>query len=148
MSHLQRPIRPRRRGIRLAASALLVAAAAALGPAAAAQASAPVSVFPIPGGKVAAPSTQLTFRGVPASQLGPISVTGSRSGTHTGRLVADSDGQGASFMPSQPFKPGETVTVGTGLSIAGSQRRHLQLHDRQPRRWHSPGGRATGAAGP
>ena len=120
MLHLQRPIRPHRRGIRLAASALLVAAAAALGPAAAAQASAPVSVFPIPGGKVAAPSTQLTFRGVPASQLGPISVTGSKSGTHTGRLVADSDGQGASFMPSQPFKAGETVTVGTGLSIAGA----------------------------
>ena len=23
-------------------------------------------------------------------------------------------------MPSQPFKPGETVTVGTGLSIAGA----------------------------
>ena len=71
MSHLQRPIRPRRRDIRLAGSALVVAAAAALGPVAAAQASAPVSVFPIPGGKVAAPSTQLTFRGVPASQLGP-----------------------------------------------------------------------------
>ena len=120
MSHPQRPIRPRRRGIRLAASALLVATAAALGPTAAAQASAPVSVFPIPGGKVAAPTTQLTFRGVPASQLGPISVTGSKSGTHTGRLVADSDGQGASFMPSQPFKAGETVTVGTGLSIAGA----------------------------
>jgi hypothetical protein len=120
MSHPQRPIRPRRRGIRLAASALLVAAGAALGPATAAQASAPVSVFPIPGGKVAAPSTQLTFRGVPASQLGPISVTGSKSGTHTGRLVADSDGDGASFIPSQAFKAGETVTVGTGLTIAGS----------------------------
>ncbi len=121
MSHLQRPIRPRRRDIRLAASALLVAAGAALGPAAAAQASATVSVFPIPGAKVAAPSTQLTFRGVPASQLGPVSVMGSKTGTHTGRLVADSDGDGASFIPSQPFKAGETVTVGTGLSIAGSE---------------------------
>jgi hypothetical protein len=119
MSHLQRPIRIRRRDVRLAATAVLVAAGAALGPAAAAQASAPVSVFPIPGGKVAAPSTQITFRGLPASQLGPISVTGSKSGTHTGRLVADSDGDGASFIPSQGFKAGETVTVGTGLSIAG-----------------------------
>ncbi|HEX3978608.1 MAG TPA: arylsulfotransferase family protein [Solirubrobacteraceae bacterium] len=120
MSHLHRPIRPRRRGLRLAATALLVVAGAALGPAAAAQAaSAPVSVFPIPGGKVAAPSTQITFRGVPASQLGPVSVTGSLSGTHTGRILADSDGDGASFIPTQPFKAGETVTVGTGLSIVG-----------------------------
>jgi arylsulfotransferase ASST len=121
MSYLQRPIRSRRRHVRLAATALLVAAGAVAVPAAAAQAaSAPVSVFPIPGGRVAAPSTQLTFRGVPAGQLGAISVTGSKSGTHTGRIVADSDGGGGSFIPSQPFKAGETVTVRTGLTIVGA----------------------------
>ena len=70
-----------------------------------------MSVFPIPGGHVAAPSTQITLRGVPASQLGPISVTGSKSGIHTGRVVGDSDGQGASFIPSRSFEAGETVTV-------------------------------------
>ena len=117
MSYLQRP---RRLGqLRRVTSIVLVAAGAALGPATVAHASAPVSVFPIPGGHVAAPSTQITFRGVPASQLGPIAVTGSKSGSHTGRIVADSDGQGGSFIPSHAFKSGETVTVATGLTIAG-----------------------------
>jgi arylsulfotransferase ASST len=121
MSYLQHPIRSRRRHARLAATAVLVVAGAVVVPTTAAQAaSAPVSVFPIAGGRVAAPSTQITFRGVPASQLGAISVTGSKSGTHTGRIVADSDGEGASFLPSQPFKAGETVTVSTGLTIVGA----------------------------
>src|ERR1700729_1345414 len=120
MPHLQRSTRSHRRRARLAAGAVLIAAAAALGPAAGAQAaSAPVSVFPVAGGRVAAPSTQITLRGVPASQLGAISVTGSKSGTHTGRVVSDSDGQGASFIPSRSFSPGETVTVHTGLNIVG-----------------------------
>ena len=118
MLHLQRPGRFTRRRARRVASVLFVAVAAALAPAAAAQA-ATVSVFPVPGGHVAAPATQITFRGVPASQLGSITVTGSKSGAHTGRIVADSDGNGGSFLPTQPFKAGETVTVGTGLSIAG-----------------------------
>jgi hypothetical protein len=48
-------------------------------------------------------------------------VTGSRSGTHIGRLVADSDGDGASFLPVKPFRPGEQVTVRTGLSIEGAR---------------------------
>ena len=38
-------------------------------------------------------------------------MTGSRSGRHGGRLRAHSDGQGASFVPSRPFRPGERVTV-------------------------------------
>jgi hypothetical protein len=120
MSHLECLTRPQRRRARCTASAVLVAVGVALGSAAAAQAApAPVSVFPIPGGRLAAPSTQITFRGLPASQLGAISVTGSKSGTHTGRIVGDSDGDGASFLPSHAFTAGETVTVHTGLNIAG-----------------------------
>ncbi len=80
----------------------------------------PVNVFPIPGGHVAAPQTQLTFRGVPAAQLGTITVTGSKSGVHTGTIRADSDGDGGSFVPTQPFRAGETVTVQTGLTIVGA----------------------------
>jgi len=79
-----------------------------------------VSVFPIPGGQVASPRTQITFRGVPAGQLGPITVTGSVTGAHTGQVLADSDGRGGSFLPAVPFKPGEVVTVRTGLAIAGA----------------------------
>jgi hypothetical protein len=120
MPYLQRPIRSHRRRVRVAACAVLVAAGAAVGPAAVAEAaSSPVAVFPVAGGHVAAPSTQITFRGVPASQLGAISVTGSTSGAHPGRIVSDSDGDGASFIPAHSFKAGETVTVTTGLSIVG-----------------------------
>jgi hypothetical protein len=80
-----------------------------------------VAVFPIPGDKVATPSTQLAFRGIPATQLGTIGVTGSKSGAHTGTVQADSDGDGASFLPSTAFTPGETVTVTTALNILGAQ---------------------------
>jgi Arylsulfotransferase (ASST) len=78
-----------------------------------------VSVFPIPGGRVASPQTQITFRGISPSHIGRVAVTGSRSGRHTGRLEADSDGQGASFLLAKPFAPGELVTVKTGLDVRG-----------------------------
>jgi Arylsulfotransferase (ASST) len=104
-------------------AALTVAAVvvwALAGPAGARAAGAPVNVFPIPGGRVASPSTQITFRGVPVSQFGAISVTGSKSGVHTGRVLSDSDGKGGSFLPSQPFQDGETVTVKTSMNIVGA----------------------------
>jgi hypothetical protein len=88
-------------------------------PTASASTAVPVDVFPIPGGKVAAPQTQLTFRGIPASAIGAITVTGSSSGVHNGRIEADSDGHGGSFLPTKPFTAGETVTVSTHLDIVG-----------------------------
>jgi hypothetical protein len=78
-----------------------------------------VNVFPIPGGRAAAPQTQITFRGIEPRLIGRVVVTGSRSGRHGGRLEADSDGQGASFLPARPFTPGEVVTVGTSLHVRG-----------------------------
>jgi arylsulfotransferase ASST len=83
-------------------------------------ASGPVAVFPIPGAHFAAPSTQITFRGVPASQFGAIRVTGSKSGAHAGRVLSDSDGQGGSFLPAKPFRAGEKVTVKTRMNIVGA----------------------------
>jgi len=80
----------------------------------------PVYVFPSPGGHFASPGTQIAFRGVSAGRLGTITVTGSSSGAHGGTVQADSDGDGASFVPTAPFAPGETVTVGTSLNIEGS----------------------------
>ena len=44
----------------------------------------------------------------------------SSSGAHPGVIAADSDGQGASFVPTTPFIPGEVVTVSTGLAILGA----------------------------
>jgi hypothetical protein len=84
-------------------------------------ASAPtVSVFPIPGDTVATPQTQIVFRGVARSRLGGIRVVGSRTGVHAGTLEADSDREGASFIPSTAFSPGETVTVTTSVHVLGA----------------------------
>jgi Arylsulfotransferase (ASST) len=100
----------------------LLAGIATLGcPALAAGAAGPVYVFPVPGGRVASPSTQITFRGVPPSQLGTIVVEGSRSGPHTGTVAPHSDGAGGSFLPAKPFTAGETVTVRTSLNVAGAR---------------------------
>lgn len=108
--------------IRASAVTVPAAAAAAIafsGGGASAAASS-VDVFPIPGSHVVSPNTQIAFRGVPTSQFGTIVVKGSQSGIHTGTIEADSDGNGGSFLPSQPFTPGETVTVSTSMSITGA----------------------------
>jgi Arylsulfotransferase (ASST) len=80
-----------------------------------------VSAFPIPGGRVAAPQTQITFRGVTRGHIGRVTVTGSSTGRHSGRMVFDSDGDGASFLPAKPFAAGERVTVKTKLDIRGAR---------------------------
>jgi hypothetical protein len=70
-----------------------------------------VQVSPLPGSYDAMPQTQISFLGVPARDIGDISADGSLSGSHPGRLEAYSQGDGASFVPEQPFQAGETVTV-------------------------------------
>jgi len=82
-----------------------------------ASAGAVVDAYPSPGTQFASPHTQLSFRGVAPASIHWISVTGTRSGVHRGRLVAHSDGRGASFVPDKPFAQGETVTVRTSLPI-------------------------------
>jgi len=96
-----------------------VAAAVLLAAAPAALAQPAVAVFPSPNTVSALPQTQITFRGIPASQIGHVTVVGSSSGAHSGTIEADSDGQGGSFVPSTPFTAGETVTVTTGLDVVG-----------------------------
>jgi Arylsulfotransferase (ASST) len=73
--------------------------------------SGPVSVYPIPGSRVASPEAQIVFRGVSVSRIGHVVVTGSSTGGHRGRLVSDSDHGGGSFISRRPFAPGEHVTV-------------------------------------
>ena len=143
MSYLQRPRRSTR--LRRATSVVLVAAAAALVPAAVAQAAPTVSVFPIPGGRVAAPSTQITFRGAPADQLGPITVSGSASGAHTGRIVGIGTATARASSPATPFKARRDGDRDRRAEHLRRQRRHLHLHDRQPGRPHSAVRRAPGA---
>jgi hypothetical protein len=108
-------------------SVLICAAGTALAPGLASAAGAPVYVFPVPGGRVASPYTQITLRGVPASQLGGIMVGGSQTGPHDGTLAPDSDGNGASFLPAKPFAPGETVTVATSLNLYGGSNGMVQF---------------------
>ena len=83
--------------------------------------SAPIGAFPIPGTISASPETQISLRGAPAASLGTVTVKGSRSGEHAGTLRAHSDGNGASFVLSEPLRGGETVTVNTDLNIAGAR---------------------------
>jgi hypothetical protein len=98
--------------------AALVTALALLAPAAARATT--VTVFPTPSDHMATAQTQITIRGLPTSAFGTITVTGSKSGAHTGTLKADSDGDGGSFIPAKPFEAGETVTVTTGLDVSGA----------------------------
>jgi hypothetical protein len=79
-----------------------------------------VTVSPLPGSRDASPQTQISFLGPPKGDISLISVVGSRTGAHTGRLEAYSEGDGASFVPSKPFAQGETVTVNAQLRTGGA----------------------------
>jgi hypothetical protein len=68
-------------------------------------------VSPLPDSLDATPHTQISLLGVPSKQLKGVTVSGSATGVHPGRLAAFSQGDGDSFLPAAPFQPGETVTV-------------------------------------
>jgi hypothetical protein len=70
-----------------------------------------VDVSPAPETDTANPATQISFLGVPAAKIHVVSVVGEQSGAHSGRLEAYSQGDGASFVPEQPFAAGERVLV-------------------------------------
>jgi hypothetical protein len=78
-----------------------------------------VDVSPAPETDTANPHTQISFLGVPAAEIRAVSAVGQHSGSHSGRLRAYSQGDGASFTPDAPFDTGEDVTVHATLG-AGS----------------------------
>jgi hypothetical protein len=78
-----------------------------------------LAVSPLPDSLDASYETQISFLGYPASALSAISVNGSSSGGHSGRLEAYSQGDGASFVPSKAFNSGEVVVVHGKLTVAG-----------------------------
>jgi arylsulfotransferase ASST len=81
-----------------------------------------VSTFPMPDTPAASPATTLSFRGATPPQVQRVQVFGSLTGAHPGRVVAHSDGRGASFVPDEPFEAGEVVTVHSNLAVRGAQR--------------------------
>ena len=76
-----------------------------------------VSVSPLPGSRAASPRTQISLLGAPLTAFSKITVNGSQTGSHPGRLRGYSQGDGASFLPSKPFREGETVTVRGRLKV-------------------------------
>jgi Arylsulfotransferase (ASST) len=78
-----------------------------------------VAAFPRPGTSTVSASTQVSFRGVAPAALGTVTVSGSRSGDVAGEIRAHSDGNGASFVPSERLEGGERVTVRTDLAVRG-----------------------------
>jgi hypothetical protein len=74
-----------------------------------------VTVSPGPDSRDASAATQISLLGVPAQELTGVTVVGSRTGHHPGRLLAYSQGDGASFVPARPFAEGERVIVSATL---------------------------------
>ncbi len=81
-----------------------------------------LAVSPLPGSYDASPYTQISLLGAPITALSAVHVSGSETGSHSGRLRGYSQGDGASFVPSRPFRSGETVTVRGG--VASGSRTH------------------------
>jgi hypothetical protein len=77
------------------------------------------ALSPQPDTPDASPRTQISFLGGPPRALGPITVIGSRSGQHPGRLRSYVAAPGASFVPNRPFLPGETVRVRVDAKAGG-----------------------------
>ncbi len=80
-----------------------------------------LTVSPGPGTRDASYQTQISMLGVPAAEIADLSVTGSRSGPHTGSLTPYSQGDGASFVPASSFDQGEQVSVRATLLHEGQQ---------------------------
>ena len=91
-----------------------------------------VSVYPLAGTRTALPQTQISLRNVAPSAIGRLTVIGSESGAHTGSLRPDSDHHGASFVPTRPFRSGETVTVHTALHLVGGRSGSYSFRSRHP----------------
>ena len=109
-----------------------------------------LAVSPLPDSLDASPRTQISLLGVPSSQLAKVTVSGSMSGGHSGRLLSFSQGDGASFVPSHSFQPGETVTVrgmlrkGKGLEPFAF---HFTVSVPDPLPYANPGKQPAGGAG-
>ncbi len=99
---------------------LLLAALTCLGLLALSAPALAVTISPLPGTPAAMPQTQISFLGAEAGAISSISVVGSRSGTHHGRLRSYAAATGASFVPFSPFRPGEHVSVRARVRVGST----------------------------
>jgi hypothetical protein len=109
-----------------------------------------LAVSPLPDSYDATSQTQISLLGVPVKQLQQVSVGGSISGGHSGRLVGYSQGDGASFLPAHAFLPGETVTVRGRLLAKGRWQGfafHFTISVPDPIPWEAPGKESEGKPG-
>ncbi len=101
-----------------------------------------LQVSPLPESLDASPRAQISMVGAAPAQLTHVQVSGSSSGSHSGRLVAYSQGDGASFVPSKPFSSGETVTV--HVTVAGhAVAYHFTVAYLNPIKYVAPAGAAA-----
>jgi Arylsulfotransferase (ASST) len=108
----------RRSGLRLLTGGLLLVLVGLTATPAGAHgsSSAGLHVIPFPGTPDASPGSQVIFSSLSPSALRSVSVRGSRSGKHAGRLTTLPDGAGTAFVPSRPFTAGEQINVTAALS--------------------------------
>jgi Arylsulfotransferase (ASST) len=82
-----------------------------------------VDVSPAPGTDTANPDTQISFLGVPVTNIQDVSVEGSRTGYHYGHVYGYFQGDGGSFVPDIPFDAGERVVVRAAIGASKGGKR-------------------------
>jgi hypothetical protein len=82
-----------------------------------------VDVSPEPGTDTANPHTQISFLGTSVANIREVSVVGSRSGYHRGRVHGYYQSDGGSFVLERPLDAGEHVTVRAVIAGNGAARR-------------------------
>lgn len=100
----------------------IIGAATLFGPASAVAKPSKSTVSPGPTARNASMFSEISFRGLPVSKAGKISVRGSRSGFHRFSRRRHSDNQGFSLVMKHPFRAAERVKVRTALTIPGAKR--------------------------
>ena len=75
-------------------------------------------VVPFPGTPDASPISPVIFSSIRPSDVSSITVVGSRTGVHPGRLISLPDGGGTAFIPDVRFAGGERVDVTAALRSA------------------------------
>ena len=80
-----------------------------------------VDVSPAPETDTANPHTQISFLGMPVTDIRDVSVEGSRTGYHYGHVYGYYQGDGGSFVPNKPFDAGERVVVRAVVEAAGQR---------------------------